>query len=138
MSEFSEYVEKDALNVKSEEFQLLIKAFLEFIENKNREQRILKAMGKIFKEIELKDKIVSDVVMNPHDYNIIRSLATTIYDEASYQDVKNSGIFGYLWTADLRVSKKASEMKAYSSTDEDQNKLKQEFPECFPKRKEIK
>lgn len=132
MSKFTDYVGDEVIETK--ELKKVISMFMEMIASKVREQRTFDYISKIFIEVEKEHKNVKYLVMSPLDFSTMRGLAKDIYDEANYRDIIERGIFGHLWTAEIRVKKGNFEMKAYSEDQKEQ--MEKDFPGIFdpPKR----
>lgn len=132
MSKFSDHVGDEVIETK--ELKKAISMFMEMISSKVREQRTFDYISKIFMEVEEENKIVKYLVMSPLDFSTMRGLAKLFYDESSYRDITERGIFGHLWTAEIRVRRGDFEMKLYSEDQKEQ--MEKDFPGIFdpPKR----
>ncbi len=62
-----------------------------------------------FLEMEKEDRIVDALVISARTYAEIRMWGKTIYNEASVYEIKHRGVFGYIYTADIYVSKKVND-----------------------------
>lgn len=60
----------------------------------------------MFNEMECLNLIVSSIVMNVSMYATFRGWGKAIFDEAPVGIIENVGVWGYIWSADVIVSRK--------------------------------
>jgi len=56
-----------------------------------------------FKEIELYDAIVDVILISKEMHPIFKSLGKDFFDETDIKAMNNIGIYGYLWTAKIKL-----------------------------------
>jgi hypothetical protein len=88
--------------------------------SKLRISRIADALNNLFREVELKNKIVTEITVSPNAFTIIRSLGRDYIDESTSRKIIESGIFAHLWTADIRVDHNIDGIKITGTKTPDQ------------------
>jgi len=70
------------------------------------EKLTLERLNLMFSEMERSNLIVTAIVTNPLVYATFRSWGKSILDEAPTEIIMNVGIWAYIWTADIIISRK--------------------------------
>lgn len=102
-----------------------------------KKELLIHLLADCFAEIEVHDVDVSDVVVCPKTYTLLRqTLGNRIDAETNGKKLKN-GLFVYLWGARVWVSESAKKgvVKCYERADK---KLIKDFPEIVKAKKNLK
>jgi hypothetical protein len=61
------------------------------------------SLNKLFREVEEGGWLVEDIIMDANTYAGIRCFGKDFYDEATTREIQTCGLYGHLWTSDIRV-----------------------------------
>ena len=109
--------------------QAEIEGFMkEYAIRKIREKKIREPLLDAFAEIETQELRVSDMVVTPRMFSVLRKHCRDCLDINTNKTLLNLGNFGWMWGANIWVDKSANGIELYS---EGNSKFKEKYPKFF-------